>query len=263
MQPHALKKSLGQHFLHDKNMLHKIAEAIGDVAAYETLLEIGPGAGALTQLLVAKQHPNFVVVEIDARWAEVLGQKFSAQQLRVVQADFLKTDLANVLKGDTMVVGNFPYNISSQILFRVLDHRQQIPQAVGMFQKEVAQRVAAKEGNKDYGILSILLQRHYEVKYLFDVPPECFSPPPKVMSGIIRLMRKSNIPVCDDDWLKRLVKAAFQQRRKTMRNSLRQFFGGTDFLQREIFNLRPEQLSVQQWIDFTNEAVRHLPVSLD
>lgn len=237
-------------------MLHKIADAIGDASACETLLEVGPGAGALTEWLVAKKHPHYVAVEIDRRWAELLQHKFSAQQVQVLNVDFLKAELGSLLKGQSMVVGNFPYNISSQILFKVLEHRSQVPVVVGMFQKEVAQRVAAREGNKDYGILSILLQRHYEVKYLFDVPPECFSPPPKVMSGIIRLSRKSNIPACDEAWLKRLVKTAFQQRRKTMRNSLRSVFGSSPYLQSDIFNQRPEQLSVEQWVQFTNEAVQ-------
>jgi 16S rRNA (adenine1518-N6/adenine1519-N6)-dimethyltransferase len=246
-----LKKSLGQHFLKDENVLQKIADVIGDLSTFKTVIEIGPGMGALTKYLLEKNHPAFFVVELDDRWAEHLGNTFPALRGKIIHEDFLKTDLS-FLQNPTHVVGNFPYNISSQIVFRIIDEREKVEMVTGMFQKEVAWRIAAKHGSKDYGVTSVLTQTYYDCKYLFDVLPECFDPPPKVMSGIIQLKRKTEKPDCDEVLLKRLVKAAFNQRRKTMRNSLKEFISGKEIAANEIFNSRPEQISVQQFQDLTN-----------
>lgn len=246
-----LKKSLGQHFLNDESVLLKIAEAIGDMRAFKTVVEIGPGMGALTKYLIPQKHDNFYVVELDDRWAEHLSNAYPSLRGKIIHEDFLQTDL-NFLQHPTHIVGNFPYNISSQIVFRILDERDKVERMTGMFQKEVALRIAAKHGSKDYGVTSVLTQAYYECNYLFDVAPECFNPPPKVMSGIIQLTRKTEKPNCDEVLFKRVVKAAFNQRRKTMRNSLKEFTGGKEIATNDFFNLRPEQISVQQFIELTN-----------
>lgn len=252
MQKHELKKSLGQHFLTDENVLQKIASAIGDFAPFKTVVEIGPGMGALTKHLVKQPYNSYFVVELDNRWAAYLTENFPALKGKVVNEDFLITDLS-FMQNPTHVVGNFPYNISSQIVFRIIDERETVQQMTGMFQKEVAQRIVAKHGSKDYGVLSVLTQAYYDGEYLFDVPPECFNPPPKVMSGVIRLVRKTTPLGCDEVQFKKVVKAAFNQRRKTMRNSLRDLVNNNRaLLENEVFNLRPEQLSVQQLVDLTN-----------
>lgn len=246
-----LKKSLGQHFLKDENVLRKIVDAIGDLNEFKTVVEIGAGAGALTKYLVQIKHPAFYVVELDDRWAEHIFNTFPALRGKIIHENFLKTDLS-FLENPTHVVGNFPYNISSQIVFRIIDECEKVEMVTGMFQKEVAQRIAAPHGSKDYGVTSVLTQTYYDCKYLFDVSPDCFAPPPKVMSGIIQLKRKSEKPNCDEILLKRVVKAAFNQRRKTMRNSLKEFIAGKEIAANEIFNLRPEQISVTQFHELTN-----------
>jgi len=232
-------------------VLQKIADAIGDLNAFKTVVEIGPGMGALTKYLLKQNHPDFFVVELDDRWAEYLPNTYTALHSKVIHEDFLKTDLG-FLQNPTHVVGNFPYNISSQIVFRIIDEREKVEMVTGMFQKEVAWRIAAKHGSKDYGVTSVLTQAYYDCKYLFDVSPGCFAPPPKVMSGIIQLKRKTEKPNCDEVLFKRIVKAAFNQRRKTMRNSLKEFISGKEIAANEIFNLRPEQISVQQFQELTN-----------
>ena len=246
-----LKKSLGQHFLKDENVLHKIADAIGDLNAFKTVVEIGPGMGALTKYFLEKNHSAFFVVELDDRWAEHLANTYPTLRGKIIHQDFLKTDLS-FLQNPTYVAGNFPYNISSQIVFRIIDEREKVEMVTGMFQKEVALRIAAKHGSKDYGVTSVLTQTYYDCKYLFDVSPDCFDPPPKVMSGIIQLKRKTEKPISDEVLFKRVVKAAFNQRRKTMRNSLKEFISGKEIAANEIFNLRPEQISVQQFQELTN-----------
>ncbi len=246
-----LKKSLGQHFLKDENILRKIAEAIGDMSAYKTVVEVGPGMGALTKHLLAQNPANFYVVELDDRWAAYLPQAYPQLQGRVIHADFLKTDLA-FIEEPTHLVGNFPYNISSQIVFRALDYKEKVQRITGMFQKEMAKRIASPPGSKDYGVISVLTQAYYDCEYLFDVPPGCFDPPPKVMSGIITMVRKKELQLkCDEVLFKRVVKAAFNQRRKTMRNSLKELVSSKELLSTEIFNLRPEQLSVEQFEQLT------------
>jgi 16S rRNA (adenine1518-N6/adenine1519-N6)-dimethyltransferase len=247
-----LKKSLGQHFLKDESVLHKIADAIGDLSGYKTVVEIGPGMGALTKYLLPKKHDNFYVVELDDRWAEHLSNAYPVLRDKIIHEDFLQTDLS-FLQNPTHIVGNFPYNISSQIVFRIIDEREKVETMTGMFQKEVALRIAAKHGSKDYGVTSVLTQAYYDCRYLFDVPPESFDPPPKVMSGIIQLTRKKERTlICDEVLFKKIVKAAFNQRRKTMRNSLKEFTGGKEIASNEVFNLRPEQISVQQFQELTN-----------
>lgn len=248
--PLQLKKSLGQHFLKDENILRKIADAVGDVSPFKTVVEVGPGMGALTKYLVQKNHPSFFVVELDNRWAENLAQTFPALKNKIIHADFLKTDL-NFLQHPAHVIGNFPYNISSQIVFRIIDEREKVEEVTGMFQKEVALRIAAKHGSKDYGVISVLTQAYYECQYLFDVSPNCFDPPPKVMSGVIQLKRKKEKLNCDEDKFRLVVKTAFNQRRKMMRNSLKSLVSDAEIFSNEIFQLRPEQLSLKQFEELT------------
>jgi len=248
-----LKKSLGQHFLKDEGILADIADAIGDLKRFKTVVEIGPGMGALTKYLIKDKPDNFYVIELDDRWALHLQQTFPILRGKLIHQDFLATDLT-FMQYPTHVVGNFPYNISSQIVFRILDYKDVVEEMTGMFQKEVALRIAAKPGNKDYGVLSILTQAYYDCTYLFDVPPHCFNPPPKVMSGIINIKRRTEKTLnCNEVLFKQVVKTAFNQRRKTMRNSLKQMLThNPEVLQKDVFNLRPEQLSVKDFEGLTN-----------
>ncbi|MDB5282812.1 MAG: rsmA [Bacteroidota bacterium] len=252
MADNHLKKSLGQHFLKDEDVLMKIAAAIGDMSPFKTVVEIGPGKGALSKYLLKAKPGNFYVVELDDRWAEFLKQAYPLLRGKIINEDFLQTDLS-FMQYPSHLVGNFPYNISSQIVFKMIDHKDVVEQMTGMFQKEVAVRIAAKPGSKDYGVMSVLAQAYYDCQYLFDVPPESFDPPPKVMSGVIQLKRRATKTLnCDEDFFKRVVKTAFNQRRKTMRNSLKEVTNKKEVLTNEVFNLRPEQLSVQQFEDLTN-----------
>ena len=232
-----LKKSLGQHFLKDEEVLQKIVDAIGDMSRFKTVVEIGPGMGALTKYLIQSKPDNFYVVELDDRWAAHLLQTFPILRGKLIHQDFLQTDLS-FLQQPTHIVGNFPYNISSQIVFRIIDHRNVVEAMTGMFQKEVALRIAAKPGSKDYGVMSVLAQAFYDCEYLFDVPPESFNPPPKVMSGVIRLTRRdTKMLSCDENQFKRVVKTAFNQRRKTMRNSLKEFVNDKAILRKPFIGL--------------------------
>lgn len=252
MHPQHLKKSLGQHFLKDEAILQQIAEAIGDMGRFKTVIEVGPGMGALTKYLLKANHPQFYVVELDDRWATHLQATYPPLRGKLLHIDFLKADLG-FMQYPAQVVGNFPYNISSQIVFKVLDYKEVVEEMTGMFQKELAERIAAKPGGKDYGVISVLAQAYYHCEYLFDVPPECFNPPPRVMSGVIRLVRKKNEPLaCNEALFKTVVKTAFNQRRKTMRNSLKSMVASAELLQDEVFNLRPEQLSVKDFERLTN-----------
>lgn len=244
-----LKKSLGQHFLHDQNMLQKIADTIGDLGQYASVLEIGPGHGALTRYMLGKKISDFKAVEIDRRCIDYLKNEYP--QLKVINQDFLKTDLAVLVNAPACVVGNFPYNISSQIVFKIIEHRELIFEMVGMFQKEMAVRIAAKPNSKDYGVIGILAQAFYDCEYLFDVPPGCFTPPPKVMSGVLRMKRKAEPLGCDEKLFRQIVKQAFTQRRKMMSNSLKSFaFKGNVW--ETYASKRPEQLSVQEFVVLTN-----------
>lgn len=245
------KKHLGQHFLKDENIAKKIADTLS-LDGYKNVLEIGPGMGVLTKYLLEKNITTYVI-EIDSESVEYLQANYLNLAPRIIEKDFLKYNLNEVFKGEPLaVIGNFPYNISSQIVFKTLEMRDQIPEFSGMFQKEVAQRICAKEGSKTYGILSVLTQAFYNAEYLFTVPPSVFNPPPKVDSGVLRLSRKSNYKLqCNEVLLFKVVKAAFQQRRKTLRNSLKIFDLSDNLKANVIFGKRPEQLPVQEFIELT------------
>lgn len=246
------KKHLGQHFLTDLTIAEQITQGL-TWENYTKVLEIGPGMGVLTQFLI-EQKKDISVVEIDTESVAYLNDKYNGirQELPIFSEDFLKMDLGAKFSEPFAVLGNFPYNISSQILFKVLDNRVLVPEVVGMFQKEVAERVAAPHGNKTYGILSVLMQAYYDVEYLFTVHENVFNPPPKVKSGVIRLVRKrTNLEVVDDRRFKVIVKAAFSTRRKTLRNALKSLNIPEDRKDEKIFNLRAEQLSVADFIELT------------
>jgi 16S rRNA (adenine1518-N6/adenine1519-N6)-dimethyltransferase len=245
------KKHLGQHFLRDENIAKKIADTL-TLNSYKNVLEIGPGMGVLTKYLLKKDVKTYVI-EIDTESVEYLQANYLNLASRILEKDFLKYDLNEVFKGEPLaIIGNFPYNISTQIVFKTLEMRHQIPEFSGMFQKEVAQRICSKEGSKVYGILSVLTQAFYEAEYLFTVPPSVFNPPPKVDSGVLRLTRKENYTLpCNEKLFFKVVKAGFQQRRKTLRNSLKTFDLSDNLKANVIFDKRPEQLQVQQFIALT------------
>lgn len=244
------KKHLGQHFLTDKNIANNIALALTSHGNYQKILEIGPGMGVLTQFLLQSKKEIFVV-EIDKESVAYLKNHFPKLNHHIIEGDFLKLPIDKLFNEQIAVIGNFPYNISSQILFKVIDHYQQIPELVGMFQKEVAERVAASHGNKSYGILSVILQVYYDIEYLFTVHEHVFSPPPKVKSAVIRLRRKEFLPEnLDEKHFKNVVKTAFNQRRKTLRNALKPLLNQENKTRVEKFlNLRAEQLSVEEFIN--------------
>lgn len=243
--PYTLKKSLGQHFLHDEHMCRKIVAQL-DYTPGKQLLEIGPGGGAISKYLLAETGIRYKAIEIDQEKVVYLEHTYPEIRGKLIQQDILKADIP--FEGRFSVIGNFPYNISSPILFVMLDWEPQVDEVLGMFQKEVAQRVAAGPGSKMYGILSVLCQAYFKVEYLFDVPPQCFLPPPQVMSGIIRLVNIGN-PYQITEFLKfkQLVKAAFNQRRKTLRNALKSTLpphAWTD----KLLDKRAEQLSVAEFV---------------
>lgn len=241
---YTLKKSLGQHFLNDEFICKKIVDTL-QKHSYSNLLEVGPGAGALTKYLLELENINLKAIELDDEKVLYLKQTFPKLNDKIIHLDFLQA--LEPFDEEFIVIGNFPYNISTQILFKVLDWKNKVPIVIGMFQKEVAQRVAANFGNKEYGIISVLIQIFYHVEYLFDVPPSCFNPPPKVMSGVIKLTRKQDpIKVCDEKKFKLLVKTAFNQRRKMLRNPLKPLFD-SEILQEDIFTKRAEQLSLEDF----------------
>ena len=245
---YTLKKSLGQHFLKDENVCKIIVEEIRQ-HSFNQLLEVGPGGGALTKFLLQIPAINFKAVELDREKVQYLQSTYPAITGKLIEEDFLKMDPP--FDGEFVVVGNYPYNISTQILFKMLDWREQVPVMIGMFQKEVAQRAASKEGSKVYGVLSVLIQAFFKVEYLFDVDPSCFNPPPKVVSGVIRLTRRSDVP--DMKSVRSffvLVKTAFNQRRKTMRNAVKSLFE-EDLLKDDFFQKRAEVISVEQFAALT------------
>jgi 16S rRNA (adenine1518-N6/adenine1519-N6)-dimethyltransferase len=245
------KKHLGQHFLKDENIAKKIADTLS-LKGYDDVLEIGPGMGVLTKYLLDKDTTTHVV-EIDTESVDYLKNNYLNLSDRIYEKDFLRYDFNLVFQGKSFaIIGNFPYNISTQIVFKTLEMRDQIPEFSGMFQKEVAQRICSKEGSKVYGILSVLTQAFYNAEYLFTVPPEVFNPPPKVDSGVLLLTRKENYTLpCDEKLFFRVVKTGFQQRRKTLRNSLKVFNLSDNLKANTIFGQRPEQLSVDQFIELT------------
>ncbi|MDG5490842.1 16S rRNA (adenine(1518)-N(6)/adenine(1519)-N(6))-dimethyltransferase RsmA [Psychroserpens sp. SPM9] len=245
------KKHLGQHFLTDESVAQDIADTLS-LQGYKHVLEIGPGMGVLTKYLLQKPITTHVI-EIDNESVDYLKANYLNLANRVYEKDFLNYDLTQIFKDEPFaIIGNFPYNISTQIVFKTLEMRDQIPEFSGMFQKEVAQRICSKEGSKVYGILSVLTQAFYDAEYLFTVPPTVFNPPPKVDSGVLRLQRKENysLPV-DETLFFRVVKTAFQQRRKTLRNSLKTFNLSDNLKANVIFGKRPEQLSVESFLELT------------
>ncbi|REE83472.1 16S rRNA (adenine1518-N6/adenine1519-N6)-dimethyltransferase [Lutibacter oceani] len=247
------KKHLGQHFLKDELIAQKIADSLTE-KDYKNVLEIGPGMGVLTKYLLKKKITTHVI-EIDTESVEYLQAHYLNLANRIISKDFLKINLEDYFgKEQVAIIGNFPYNISTQIVFKTLENKHQIPEFSGMFQKEVAERIAEKAGSKKYGILSVLAQAFYKVEYLFTVPPTVFDPPPKVDSGVIRLIRKENytLPV-DEKLFFKVVKTAFQQRRKTLRNSLKTLNLSDSLREDTIFAKRPEQLSVEEFISLTSK----------
>ncbi len=244
------KKSLGQHFLTDQSIAQRIVEQLSpDV---ESVIEVGAGTGVLTQYLVQDVLDKFHVIEIDKESIAYLEKHFPMLGERLIEGDFLRTDLGQFGQQNMAVIGNFPYNISSQIFFQVLKYKELVVEVVGMVQKEMAERMAAKEGSKTYGILSVLMQAWYDIDYLFTVHENVFNPPPKVKSAVIKMRRNAVTDLgCDEKLFVSIVKQAFNQRRKTMRNSLRPMLR-PEIIENEVFNKRPEQLSVKEFIDLTN-----------
>ena len=247
------KKSFGQHFLNDTHIAQKIADSLIHTDAYNNVLEVGPGMGMLTQFLMEKPY-ELKMVEADHDMIFYLNEHFPNLTHKIIYKDFLK------LRFDTLfddapfaIIGNFPYNISSQIVFRSIEHRKQIPELVGMFQREMAERVVSPPGSKTYGVISVITQAFYHTEYLFTVKPGSFRPPPKVFSAVIRLTRKKNQDLdCDEVLFKRIVKQAFSQRRKMLRNTMKTFAKGNSLLEKEFFNQRPEVLGVQDFVLLTN-----------
>lgn len=249
-----LKKSLGQHFLHDETVLMQIVEAVKSMDMSDTMIEVGPGMGALTQHLVDCVSSKYFLIEKDDRFVEELPKLFPSINGNIIHQDVLSVDLSQFNTTDMYIVGNYPYNISNLIMFWIIENVSYVSKSVGMFQKEVAKRIAAKHHSKDYGILSVLTQSLYEVDYLFDIAPESFSPPPKVVSGVISMKRR-DVPMADYSKLKKLVKMAFNQRRKMLSNSLKgiQFSDMTMF--ENVKNLRPEQLSIEDFCELSKYVV--------
>ncbi len=244
------KKNLGQHFLKDKNIAQKIVDKLCNEGT-KNVLEIGPGTGVLTQFLITDPELSLKVIELDSESVGYLSENYPELKGNIIEANFLKFDLPSLFQDEFSVIGNFPYNISSQIFFRILDHRAQIPEVVGMIQKEVAERICSGHGSKTYGILSVLLQAYYEIEYLFTVHENVFLPPPKVKSAVIRMVRKKEIKLdCNEVLFFKVVKTAFNQRRKMLRNSLK---GINEIIPDEFATLRPEQMSVKMFIDLTRQ----------
>jgi len=252
------KKHLGQHFLTDKNICQKIANQFSGHRGCNTVLEIGPGMGALTEFLLEREDSDVHVMEIDRDSIQYLKDHFSALDDKIYDSDFLRTKLETIFEDKPFaVVGNFPYNISSQIMFKCLDYRNQIPEIMGMFQKEVAQRFAEKPGSKQYGVISVLMQAYYDIEYCFTVDEHVFNPPPKVKSGVIRCTRNERefLP-CNEKLFSQVVKSTFGQRRKTIRNSVKSILKGDGF-EHEFLTLRPERLSVDDFVELTLAIENH------
>ena len=253
------KKSLGQHFLQDESIAGKIVDSFfsavekTDVAA---IVEVGPGMGVLTKYILPKiNRQKFYAVEIDSRCVNYLSEKFPEMKNNLMERDFLEINFEKEFPMPSAIIGNFPYNISSQILFKILENKNQIPLMTGMFQKEVAQRITSPPGNKEYGILSVLTQAYYDVEYLFEVGEKCFAPPPKVKSGVISIRRNGTERLdCDEQLFIKVVKAGFNKRRKTLRNCLREMVADKNFLNEKVFDKRAEQLSVEEFVALTQSV---------
>ena len=246
------KKHLGQHFLNDESIALNIVESLTNRALEGQVLEIGPGMGVLTKYLIEKS--NLTVIDIDKESIVYLKNKFPKLEDEIIDGDFLRMDLKERFDKDLSIIGNFPYNISSQIFFQILEYKDVVDEVVGMLQKEVAERIVSPPGNKDYGILSVLLQAYYDMEYLFTVEPDVFTPPPKVRSGVIRLKRNDVVKLnCDEKLFKRIVKQGFQNRRKTLRNALKPLNLPDNVRELEILDKRAEQLSVADYEALTNQ----------
>lgn len=256
------KKALGQHFLKDLDIAERIASTL-DAYIGMPVLEIGPGTGVLTQFLLKKGH-DVTVVELDMESVQYLEEHFEVLKGRILPADFLQLNLNELFNTPFCVIGNYPYNISSQIFFKVLDYKDLIPCCSGMIQKEVAERLASGPGKKSYGIISVLLQAWYDIEYLFTVDETVFNPPPKVKSAVIRMTRNSRTSLsCNEVLFKQVIKTSFNQRRKTLRNSLKAMLGKeNECFRLPVFDKRPEQLSVPQFEELTNIVEAHLPKDL-
>ena len=247
------KKHLGQHFLNDEDIAKKIVNSLLEVNKGSTVIEIGPGTGMLTKYLAAELKTNFWALDVDTDSVPYLKSHYPEIADNILLEDFLKFDIKQIIKGKFNVIGNFPYNISTEILFKVLDNKNDVDVVVGMFQKEVAMRIAEKPGTITYGITSVLLQAFYDIEYLFTVNENVFTPPPKVKSAVIRLTRnkRSKLP-CNEDLFTKVVKTTFNQRRKQIRNSIRPIITIDDSLLPPVFQKRPEQLSVEEFIELTD-----------
>ncbi len=247
------KKSFGQHFLTNEDIAKKIADSLTLAEGPHNVLEVGPGKAMLTKYLLEKDF-SLKCVEADSDMVDYLNVHYPALQGKIISEDFLKLDLNSVFDGQSFcIIGNFPYNISSQIVFKMVEYRPIVPQLVGMFQKEMAERIIAKPGGKDYGVISVLTQAFYEGKYLFSVGNRNFNPPPKVLSGVIRLLRKEAVLGCDEALFRKVVKQAFSQRRKMLRNTMKPFFEQQPtVLEEAFFTQRPEVLSVGEFVALTN-----------
>ncbi|WP_026896998.1 16S rRNA (adenine(1518)-N(6)/adenine(1519)-N(6))-dimethyltransferase RsmA [Daejeonella oryzae] len=247
------KKHLGQHFLTDKNIAEKIVNSLRAAAEYKQVLEVGPGMGILSDYLLQQQQYETYLIDVDVESFQYLQKKYPQLGDKLINGDFLALNFADVFNGPFGIIGNFPYNISSQILFKILDNRDQVVEVVGMFQKEVAQRCAEKPGSKEYGILSVFLQAYYEVEYLFTVKAGVFNPPPKVLSAVIRLTRNKVKQLdCDEKLFWQVVKAGFNQRRKTLRNALSSLINKDNMGDDPMLDLRAERLSVADFVHLTN-----------
>lgn len=246
------KKALGQHFLTDQSIAMKIVDSLGRREVRD-VLEIGPGMGVLTQYLLKRDDIDLKLVELDGESVEYLLTHFPGMQGKLYQADYLRLDIHTLFQDKYRVIGNFPYNISSQIFFKILEDKDRVPEVVCMIQKEVAERIAEKPGSKTYGILSVLLQAWYDIDYIVSVGSGAFCPPPKVQSAVIRLRRNSRSSLgCDEKLFKTVVKTAFNQRRKTLRNALKPLLGDSVDSSNPVFDLRAERLSVEDFVSLTN-----------
>jgi 16S rRNA (adenine1518-N6/adenine1519-N6)-dimethyltransferase len=250
------KKHLGQHFLTDKKIAERIVNSLNHTDLYQQVLEVGPGMGILSDFLLQKKEYDTFLIDVDAESVEFLKKKYPELGDKLINGDFLELNFQDIFSGRFAIIGNFPYNISSQILFKVLENRDRVVEVVGMFQKEVAERCNSKPGSKEYGILSVFLQAYYKVEYLFTVKAGAFNPPPKVLSAIIRLTRNEVVALnCDEKLFWQVVKAGFNQRRKTLRNALSSIINKEKMGDFPALDLRAERLSVDDFVNLTNSIV--------
>ena len=253
------KKSYGQHFLNKESIAQDIASSLALTNEYQGIVEVGPGKGMLTKYLMNYKEHDLKVVEADRDMVHYLANHYTELVPHIISGDFLKVNLQEYFQGEFAIIGNFPYNVSSQIIFKMLENKEQVPELVGMFQKEVAERIIAQPNSKAYGVLSVLVQAFYETEYLYTIGPENFNPPPKVQSAVIRLQRKKSFKNlgCDEKRLKTVVKVTFGMRRKMLRNSMKQFLPKNIIFEDEFFQKRPENLSLEEFIYLTNLTFKH------